>query len=247
MNRYPFTYYQEVGYQGQSLTPHFPGGNSGVTIGPGYDLSHRSPQEIFIDLSTVGIDYEVIAKLIEAAQKSGNEASAWVAEHGGIVITEEQQQALYEQVLVPVYEERAQQQLQNFQELHGLIDKEIQWNILSVRQREALFDFVYNTGGLTSFPEFTLAVLRDDWESVSSHYERFSGDMPLVYRNEMFYQKFIQNQSDFFNVYEDHSNEVIISSLESYENMNNNINSMYNTLDEDSENSNMDDWYDNYY
>ncbi|MBU1820011.1 MAG: hypothetical protein KKG00_00685 [Bacteroidetes bacterium] len=240
MTRYSFTYEQEIDHRGHSLVPHFPGGNSGVTIGPGYDLSHRSPQEIFNDLSAVGVDYEVIGKLIGAAQKSGTEAAAWVAEHGGIFITEEQQQALYEQVLVPTYEERTREQLFQCKELYGLTEAEIQWEQLSPRQQEALFDFVYNTGGLTRFPEFTVAVLQDDWESASLYYERFSGDMPLLYRNEMFYQKFILNIDGHSSGIESDENHFQNGEPDT---LNAVVDDLYADPDNYQDDSGTDDWY----
>ncbi len=192
MTRYSFTYNQEIGHQGQSLVPHFPGGRSGVTIGPGYDLGHRAPQEIYNDLTQAGIDPETAYALIDAAHKTGPEAANWVAQRGGIIITEEQQQALFENVLVPEYEERAKEQLLNFVQNHGEFSAaEADWDNLSGKQQEILFDYVYNTGGLTRFPELTAAVLNEDWEEASYHYERFSGDQPLSYRNEMFYQQYL--------------------------------------------------------
>ena len=35
---------------------HWPGGSSGVTLGPGYDMRQRTRQEIFADLTAIGID-----------------------------------------------------------------------------------------------------------------------------------------------------------------------------------------------
>ncbi|MPR36053.1 pesticin C-terminus-like muramidase [Salmonirosea aquatica] len=192
MASYSFTYNQEIGHQGQSLVPHYPGGRSGVTIGPGYDLGHRSPQEIYNDLTAAGIDPETAYALIDAAHKTGPDAANWVAQRGGIIITEEQQQALFENVLVPEYEERAKDQLLSFVQNHGGFSPEAaDWESLSEKQKEILFDYVYNTGGLSRFPELTAAVLNEDWEEAAYHYERFSGDEPLAYRNQMFYQQYL--------------------------------------------------------
>lgn len=192
MSKYPFTYYQEIGHQGQSLVPHFPGARSGVTIGPGYDMGHRSPQEIYTDLTRAGIDPEMAYQLIDAAHKTGPEAQNWVAGRGGIYITEQQQQTLFEKVLVPEYEERARQQIIDFVNAHPTeVSPEICWESLSSKQQEILFDYVYNAGSISRFPEMTAAVLNQDWDTASLHYERFSGEMPLAYRNEMFFREFL--------------------------------------------------------
>ncbi|WP_051350072.1 pesticin C-terminus-like muramidase [Dyadobacter alkalitolerans] len=192
MTKYTFTYHQEIGHQGQSLVPHFPGGRSGVTIGPGYDMGHRTPQEIYTDLTNAGIDPETAYAFIDAAEKTGPEAASWVAERGGIFITEQQQRNLFENVLVPEYEQRTIDQIENFATAHaGSIPENVNWESLTGRQKQILFDYVYNTGSLARFPELTTAVLNEDWETVSLHYERFSDDQPLVYRNEMFYREFL--------------------------------------------------------
>ena len=54
-----FTFHAE----GASTNPvtntlHFPGGKSGVTIGPGYDMKKRAEQEIYNDMITIGVSKE---------------------------------------------------------------------------------------------------------------------------------------------------------------------------------------------
>ncbi|AXE21787.1 hypothetical protein DR864_28345 (plasmid) [Runella rosea] len=195
MTRYEFTYNQEIGHQGQSLVPHFPGGDSGVTIGPGYDMGGRSPEEIYADLTRVGVDTEIAQVLAQAAYKTGDDASRWISQHGGLYITEEQQRALYEEVLVPEYEQRMQSQLIHFAENHESITPDmVEVDHLSARQKHILFDYTYNAG-LSKFPTLVEAVLREDWDEVSRHYERFSAGEPLFYRNEMFYQTFLDPEA----------------------------------------------------
>lgn len=195
MIRYEFTYNQEIGHQGQSLVPHFPGGNSGVTIGPGYDMGGRSPAEIYADLTRVGVHPEVAEMLSRAAYKTGDEAGRWIRQHGGLYITEEQQQALYEEVLVPEYEQRMQLQLRHLAEhCEGITDEMVELDHLSARQKHILFDYTYNAG-LSKFPTLVEAVLKEDWDEVSRHYERFSAGEPLYYRNELFYQTFLDPET----------------------------------------------------
>ena len=227
MTKYPFTYHHEIGHQGQSLVPHFPGGNSGVTIGPGYDLSLRTPLEVFEDLTKAGIDHQTAQVLSEAASLSGYEAQKWIYQHGGIFISEEQQEFLYNQVLVPEYEHRMMSQLQNFVEHHEDPQlKMIDFATLDSRQKEILFDYTYNAG-LSRFPTLVEAVLKEDWVTVSLHSERFSGDMPLTYRNEMFYQYFLSAESDenFTSFRESDDTQEISVLLENFMNENTNSDS----------------------
>ncbi|MEO6282954.1 MAG: pesticin C-terminus-like muramidase [Dyadobacter sp.] len=193
MGRYDFTYYHEIGHQGQSLVPHYPGGKSGVTIGPGYDMSMRSPEQIIADLTRVGVDEDIAVALSQASSKSGPEAQQWISRQGGLYITDEQQKALFEEVLVPEYEERMVSQINGVLQnsAHGT-NEPIDITQLSVHQREILFDFTYNAG-LSRFPTLVDAVLNEDWEMAAAHYERFSNDEPLTYRNEMFYSTFLSS------------------------------------------------------
>lgn len=244
MSRYPFTFNQEIGHQGQSLVPHYPGGKSGVTIGPGYDMGHRSPQEIYYDLTNAGIDPETAYSLIDAAHKTGPEAGSWISQRGGIIITEEQQKALFENVLVPEYEERTREQLENFiNQSEGISREDVNWDNLTDKQKEILFDYVYNTGSLSRFPEMTSAVLHKDWDTVSLHYERFSDDQPLQYRNEMFFREFLDpdyvRDMDDWNLPE---NAITSSDHQIDEN----IIDLYQEDENFSESKDSDDWYDDH-
>lgn len=241
MSTYPFTYNQEIGHQGQSLVPHYPGGRSGVTIGPGYDMGHRSPQEIYNDLTNAGIDPETAYSLIDAAHKTGAEAGEWISQKGGIIITEDQQKTLFENVLVPEYEERTKAQLAEFARSHeGFSETDTDWDHLSAKQREILFDYVYNTGSLSRFPELTAAVLDENWEEVGQHYERYSDDQPLAYRNEMFYREFL----DPAYIREEEAwredDPVIAADLSTDD-----INELYFSDTDEPEDKDSDDWYEN--
>lgn len=192
MSRYAFTYQQEIGHQGQSLVPHFPGGLSGVTIGPGYDMGSRTPMEIYEDLTKAGIHPQTAQAFMDAASKTGDEAQAWVNQHRHeLYITEEQQQALFDHVLVDEYERRLRSQLAQFADESDTVTHDmISWENLSEKQKHILFDFAYNPG-LSKFPTLTEAVLLEDWDTVAQSFERFSGGEPLSYRNDTFYATFL--------------------------------------------------------
>lgn len=76
---------------------HWPGNNSGVTIGRGYDLAHRSSDASVIkkELNEVGID---ASKFEGAIGLEGVEASKWLKKNLETlpIITEEQQYKLFE-------------------------------------------------------------------------------------------------------------------------------------------------------
>ena len=124
--------------------------------------------------------------------KTGDEAQEWVNEHrNGLYITEEQQQALFDDVLVDEYEQRVRSQLAHFADESGTVTHDmISWEHLSEKQKHILFDFAYNPG-LSKFPTLTEAVLREDWDTVAQSFERFSAGEPLSYRNDTFYQTFL--------------------------------------------------------
>jgi len=241
MANYMFTYNQEVGHQGQSLVPHFPGGKSGVTIGPGYDLGHRNIQEIYTDLTNAGIDSETAYALLDAANKTGREANEWISGRGGIIITEEQQRSLFENVLVPEYESRVQEQVSAFVRHNSeFLSEKTEWADLSTKQKEILFDYVYNTGSLSKSPEMTIAVLNEDWDTAALHYERYSGEQPLAYRNEMFFRAFLD--PDTFGL-EDFPEYERFDELSVQDNLSDEIDHLYFNEADDSSGSNSDEWY----
>lgn len=217
MSKYLFTYNQEIGHQGQSLEPHFPGGLSGVTIGPGYDMGGRSAIEIYEDLTQAGVDANVTRELMNAAHLKGEEAIEWVNSHQNLHISEGQQLALFEQVLVPEYEHNLINQLANFAHSHTDISTEmVAWGNLNEAQKEMLFDFAYNPG-LSQFPRLTEAVLKEDWHTIEEEYERFSGNEPLNYRNESFYATFLDpshqvHHETEISIDENHKIEILLNS-----------------------------------
>jgi len=62
--------------------PHVPSDSSGVTLGHGYDLSQRTPDEVKNDLSQIGMSRDKIALYVQAAdaKKTGDNARRFIAE-----------------------------------------------------------------------------------------------------------------------------------------------------------------------
>jgi hypothetical protein len=83
-----------------SRRPHWPGGQSGVTIGRGYDLGSREPDEVIAHLTGAGVPTADAELLAQGAGLRGEDASAFTEREDvrGIVITPEAQQALFSTV-----------------------------------------------------------------------------------------------------------------------------------------------------
>ncbi|MEM7037947.1 MAG: TIGR02594 family protein [Bacteroidota bacterium] len=79
---------------------HWPGGASGVTMGRGYDLGHRSQKEVLGHLAAAGITGSQATALAAGAGLKGKPAGDWVAKNKDKVgeITHEQQKILFEVV-----------------------------------------------------------------------------------------------------------------------------------------------------
>ena len=77
---------------------HWPGGNSGVTIGRGYDLGQHKAEQIAADMTASGIAEADAKKFALAAGKKGRAAKAFLATHTSDLpeITPEQQKSLFE-------------------------------------------------------------------------------------------------------------------------------------------------------
>lgn len=100
------TYRAEGGYLPVVLRPHWPGGCSGVTIGPGYDMGHRAPQRIVSDLTAVGVRREDAEALSRANGLIGERAGAWAKANRWFTLTPEQSRALF-CLVYPTYVARA--------------------------------------------------------------------------------------------------------------------------------------------
>lgn len=79
---------------------HWPGGNSGVTIGRGYDLGSRTAKGVLADLAAAGITGTQATTLSGGAGLKGQPAGDWVKANKAKVgeITHEQQQLLFAKV-----------------------------------------------------------------------------------------------------------------------------------------------------
>ncbi|SDI78748.1 calcium sensor EFh, partial [Pseudomonas panipatensis] len=90
---------------------HWPGGASGVTLGRGYDMKHRSSATVYSDLIAAGVDAGAAERFSRGAGLSNSAASNFVIENreafGNITI--EAQRKLFEDIIYPRYELAARQ------------------------------------------------------------------------------------------------------------------------------------------
>ena len=111
---------------------HWPGGASGVTLGPGYDMKDRSASSVQTDLMLIGVDPTSAKAAAGGAGLRGDQAEDFADDQAELLsLTDEQQVALLAQV-VPHYE--------------AIVNRNIH---IALRQPEfdALVSFAYNPGG----------------------------------------------------------------------------------------------------
>ncbi len=119
---------------------HWPGYQSGVTIGPGYDMKLRSREQIVYDLMSIGVDQEHALALAAAGKPrrdssghglTGQAAKDFAERHAkDVTLTLAQQRALLEHV-ISIYEADVRRLV------HGP---------LTQSQFDALVSFDYNMG-----------------------------------------------------------------------------------------------------
>ncbi|MDC0716436.1 pesticin C-terminus-like muramidase [Nannocystis bainbridge] len=98
------TFRTEGGHLPSVLKAHWPGGVSGVTIGPGYDMGQRSAASIRTDLANAGVPQTSIDKFVGGAGLTSTSARDWVNTNADSIplLTRDQSMALFTHVY-PVY------------------------------------------------------------------------------------------------------------------------------------------------
>lgn len=94
--------YQWEAQVGLSDRPHWPEGNSGVTLGPGYDMGSRTREQVRGDLMSVGVPADIADTLSSGAGLRGQEAGNFAAaQRDALRLTDDQQQALMRVAVAP--------------------------------------------------------------------------------------------------------------------------------------------------
>jgi len=81
---------------------HWPGGGSGVTLGPGYDMKERTSSEIEKDLVGIGVDLAAAQAIGKAAGLKGAAAQTFASDNKDLVnLTKQQEFTLLDRVVPP--------------------------------------------------------------------------------------------------------------------------------------------------
>ncbi len=126
-----FLYHREA-WLGKSCYLHWPGGASGVTLGPGYDMKNRSSESIKNTMISIGLNVETAEKISKASGLQNSQASEFAKNNHNLVRLTEAQETQLLRVTVPHYVTMVK---------NGIF--------VPLRQYEfdALVSFAYNPGG----------------------------------------------------------------------------------------------------
>ena len=125
-----FIYTREA-WKNKSNRLHWPGGASGVTLGPGYDMKHRSEAEIARDLFKVGVVAEKAKSIAKGAGLKGAQAKEFCKTNRNLVALSDKVEFKLMKTIVPHYERLARKKIK--------VD-------LVQHEFDALVSFAYNLG-----------------------------------------------------------------------------------------------------
>lgn len=169
-------------------TPYFsrilqwPGGNSGVTLGRGYDMGSRSRGEVFATLRRVGIEEYQAVICSKAAGLRGNQAKQFVAVFGPMVgeITHQQQISLFG----IAYQKKLSEAKSSYYR-HTETNKDApQWEELDTKIRDVVVDIFYQ--GVHDKNTLFSIVLKNNKQELESYiqqdskYMRFEKDRKRI-------------------------------------------------------------------
>ena len=129
--------YTHEAWAGRSNVLHWPGGGSGVTLGPGYDMKERTKEAITKDMQTIGLPAELAKKIAEGAGLKGESAKKFAAENSvktrELVKLDEKVEIVLLKLILPDYEARVKRRI--------TVD-------LLQHEFDALVSFAYNIGSI---------------------------------------------------------------------------------------------------
>ncbi|NMX66887.1 hypothetical protein HBO15_05945 [Pseudomonas sp. WS 5111] len=126
---------------------HWPAGKSGVTLGRGYDMRHRTRSQVYSQLIEAGFDSAAAENFSLGATLSGPSAQAFVKQNRDVfgAISHQEQIVLFEEVLYPAYEAAAVRRYESV-----AVQNSPKWNELNERIRDVAVDFTYHQGSIWS-------------------------------------------------------------------------------------------------
>ena len=102
-----FIYTREA-WSGRSNILHWPGGGSGVTLGPGYDMKERTEESIAKDMQAIGQSADIAKKIAKGAGLKGDDAKKFVKDNnveGNVLVQLSDKNELeLLKLIVPAYE-----------------------------------------------------------------------------------------------------------------------------------------------
>jgi hypothetical protein len=111
---------------------YWPGGSSGVTLGPGYDMKEREKAEIVSHMTHIGIPKVTADKIAVASKKVGPDAEDFADDNENLVTLSNSQETALLGVIAPHYE--------------AIVRRHVHVH-LKQHEFDALVSFVYNPGG----------------------------------------------------------------------------------------------------
>lgn len=121
---------------------HWPGGASGVTIGRGYDMGHRTSASVYSDLVGAGVPSDVAKQYSAGAGLKGASAGRWVNNNGGGIpdISPEAQNKLFDRT----YAEQ-EREVRRISEKSDVVKKygATCWDNLDPKIKDTLIDLKY--------------------------------------------------------------------------------------------------------
>ena len=111
---------------------HWPGGSSGVTLGPGYDMKERDKPEIVRHMRQIGLPNPTADKISGASKLVGVKAEDFADDNEDLVTLTHAQETALLGVIAPHYE--------------AIVVRNVHVH-LKQHEFDALVSFVYNPGG----------------------------------------------------------------------------------------------------
>jgi LysM repeat protein/GH24 family phage-related lysozyme (muramidase) len=96
--------YDHEALRGVSEKLHWPGGASGVTLGPGYDMKGRTSAEIVRDLTAAGVNADTARTISRAAGLEGSAAANFAANNRNLVTLTPAQETSLQAIAVRPFE-----------------------------------------------------------------------------------------------------------------------------------------------
>jgi hypothetical protein len=111
---------------------HWPGGVSGVTLGPGYDMGARRAAAVVRDLTAIGVPPSVASSVSEGAGLTGHDARDFARANKNLVVIDTQQESALLDHIAPHYEAKVKRSVKIMLHQHEF---------------DALVSYAYNPGG----------------------------------------------------------------------------------------------------